>query len=346
MGFGKSRSYKDLPTSAAILAVVSEIDIFSYYLGGTIPNKPISSPLREDTSPSFSLFHSSEHGIVLYKDFATGEVGNCFVFVMRLFNLSSKIEAINKVAADFSLNQFEIPNSITSQPINLTYTKNRKKTLNTGRLKISVTVRNWSIKDKDYWEGKYGLTKQQLEFCNIHPISHYFVNGYCTKTQDNAYAFVEEKDNIQTFKIYQPYADKENKWINNNDFSTWELWTQLPDNGEVLIVASSRKDALVIKSLFPTNQITACSLQSEGVNPKRNVIDEIRGRFKEVYIMYDNDFDSNKNRGRIAGAKLASQTGFTQIEIPDEAQVKDPSDYIEKFGKQKLKQLIQTLIIK
>jgi len=345
MGFGKSRSYKDLPTSDAILSCLSEIDIFTYYLGGVTPTKPISSPLREDVSPSFSLFHSREHNCVLYKDFATGEVGNCFVFVMRLFNLKSKVEAINKVAADFHLTQFEIPNSIHSRPVNLTYTKSKNKTLAKSRLRISVTTRSWSIKDKEYWNGKYGLTKEQLEYCNIYPISHFFINGYCTKTNDHAYAFVEQKDNIQTFKIYRPY-DKENKWINNNDYSTWELWTQLPAQGDTLIITSSRKDALVIKSLFPTNVITSCSLQSEGVNPKENVVNDIRNRFKNVYVMYDNDFDSNKNRGRIAGAKLASQTGFTQIEIPDEAQVKDPSDYIEKFGKQKLKQLIQTLTIK
>lgn len=343
MSFGKSRDYKDLPTSKAILECVNEIDIFAYYLGGVVPTKPISSPFREDVTPSFSLFHSKEYQTILFKDFATGEVGNCFVFVMRLFNLRTKVEAINKVANDFNLTQFEIPNSIHSLPKNYVYTKTNK-TLDRGRLRISVTTRNWSRKDKDYWSNKYGLTKEQLEYCNVYPISHFFINGYCTKTNDHAYAFVEEKDNIQTFKIYRPY-DVENKWINNNDYSTWELWTQLPNNGETLIITSSRKDAMVIKSLFSTNVITSCSLQSEGVNPKESVVQEVRDRFKNVYIMYDNDFNSDKNRGRIAGAKLASQTGFTQIEIPDEAQVKDPSDYIEKFGKEQLKQLIEQLTI-
>ena len=117
-------------------------------------------------------------------------------------------------------------------------------------------------------------------------------------------------------------------------------------SGEILIVTSSRKDAAVIKSLFPSKEITSCALQSEGVNPKKSVVNELKGRFKEIFVMYDNDFNSDKNRGRIAGVKLAEQTGFLQIEIPDGCQVKDPSDYIDEFDGKSLKRLILSLIKK
>ena len=45
-----------------------------------------------------------------------------------------------------------------------------------------------------------------------------------------------------------------------------------------------------------------------------------------------------------AGKKLCDETGFTQIEIPGDYGVKDPSDFIEKFGKNKLKKLVLRLI--
>jgi len=284
MSFGKSRSAENkmLPTGNAILEHVADIDIFKMYLGG-IPAKPISSPLREDVNPSFSLFYAKQHGKVFFKDFATGESGDCFVFVMKLFRLSSKKETFNKIAKDFNLDQFRFDDTFSSSSPKQVYVKrdNRKSDIKSNRLNISVTVRPWKIIDKNYWFKKYGLTKKQLEYCKIFPIEYYFINGYCRKAERLSYAFVEEKDSIQTFKIYQPYADKEKKWINNNDFSTWELWTQMPDKGQTLIITSSRKDAMVIKSLFSSEFITSCSLQSEGVYSKQVVVDELKNRFED-----------------------------------------------------------------
>ena len=345
--FGKSREVKKLPNSSDILKHISDLDIFDLYLGG-IPMKAISSPLRQDTSPSFNLFMSKEHGKVFFKDFATGESGDCFLFVMRLFKLTSKSETFLKIAKDFNLTDYELhPQSFYPPPkINTAKLKRNIKKIKTNKLKISVTVRPWKIKDKNYWNKKYSLSKAQLEYCSVFPISHFFINGFCTKAQELAYAFVEGKDNNQTFKIYQPYADVENKWFSNNDYSTWELWTQLPDKGETLIITSSRKDAMVIKSLFSSENITSCSLQSEGVKPKQSVVDELKSRFKKIFVLYDNDFKSKKNIGQIAGARVAKATGFIQIEIPDGCGVKDPSDYIEEFGASALTRLILGLVNK
>jgi len=344
MSFGKNKDHKLLATSDRILEHISDLDIFQYYLGG-LPRKAISSPLREDTNPSFSLFHSEQHGKIFFKDFATGESGDCFLFVMRLFSLKTKIETFNKIASDFGLDQFETDSSSNTISKRIFVTKsNRSKRIKTTKVRISVRVREWKKRDKDYWQLKYGLNKSQLEYCKILPISHYFINGFCSEAMPLAYAFVEEKDGVQTFKIYQPFADKEDKWINNNDYSTWELWTQMPKTGETLIITSSRKDAAVIKSLFASSVITSCSLQSEGVHAKESVVEELKGRFKNIFVLYDNDFNSDVNRGRVAGEKLCNETGFTQIEMPDGCEAKDPSDFIEMYGGDELKTLILGLI--
>ncbi|MGK0464744.1 hypothetical protein [Clostridium sp.] len=346
MAFGKARKVKKLPNSSDILKHVSDIDIFEMYLG-IIPRKPISSPFREDVNPSFSLFMSKEYGKVFFKDFATGESGDCFLFVMRLFQLSSKLETFTKIANDFNLTDYELNRgSFSTPPKKREVVKQvkSKKNLIRKKFRISVTVRPWNIRDKNYWEKKYGLSKAQLEYCKIYPISHFFVNGFCTIAKSLAYAFVEEKDQIQTFKIYQPEVEGVGKWINNNNYSTWELWTQLPLKGKTLIVTSSRKDAAVIKSLFPSKVITSCSLQSEGVKPKQSVVSELKSRFKNIFVMYDNDFNSKENRGRIAGERVALSTGFTQIEIPDGYQLKDPSDFMESKGKLVTRALINNLL--
>jgi len=351
MAFGKNRDHKKLPNSNDILSAVSDLEIFEMYLGG-IPRKAISSPLRQDTNPSFSLFHSDKHDKIFFKDFATGETGDCFLFVMKLFKLKSKIDTFNKIAFDFQLTQFELqpPSSYTSPLKSYVSKNNRKKSIKSDRIRISVRTRDWKVRDKNYWNGKYGLNKAQLEYCNVFPISHYFINGSIIKADDLAYAFVEEKDGLQTFKIYQPYNINDDKWINNNDYSTWELWTQMPDKGNILIITSSRKDAMVIKSLFPSEFISAVALQSEGVNPKEVVTDELKDRFEEIFVLYDNDYASKTNPGRIAGRKLCNQTGFLQIEIPtDECRqydIKDPSDYVDALNGLCLKTLILNLIKK
>ena len=344
MAFGKNKEHKLLPTSERILNCIDDYEIFEYYLGG-LPRKPISSPLREDTNPSFSLFHSKEYGKIFFKDFATGESGDCFLFVMRLFKLGSKVETFNRIASDFGLTQFEFDASSHSLPRKTFVDKsNRRRTIKNTKVRISVRTREWKIRDKEYWQDRYGLNKDQLEYCNIFPISHYFINGFCSEAKELAYAFVEEKDGVQTFKIYQPMADKDDKWINNNDYSTWELWTQMSETGNCLIITSSRKDAAVIKTLFTTIQVTSCSLQSEGVHAKESVVNELKSRFKHVFVLYDNDFNSDKNRGRIAGKKLCDETGFLQIEIPDGCGVKDPSDYRHQYGEEATRELIIRLM--
>ena len=344
--FGQSRESKPYPNSTNILERITDAEIFDYYLGG-IPARAITSPLREDTKPSFSVFRSKDYDKLFFKDFGTGETGDCFLFVMRLFKLSTKKETFTKIASDFNLNDLETVPFMYTPPKQKNAKLYRKaEKIKSNRCKFSITVRDWDLRDKNYWGKKYGITRKQLEYCNVLPISHFFMDGSCIKTNDIAYAFVEQKDGFQSFKIYQPNAETEHKWYNNNDYSTWELWTQMPDVGEILIITSSRKDAIVIKSLFPTHKITSCSLQSEGVKPKQSVVDELKSRFKRIFVLYDNDFDSKKNTGRIAGAKISKSTGFTQIEIPDKFCTKDPSDFIEKYGAGLLTKLILHLVNK
>ena len=339
----KNHDYKKLPNQKDILGCVTDIEIFEYYLGG-IPRKPVSSPLREDKTPSFSVFHSDLHHKAMYKDFATGETGDVFVFLMRLFKFSSITDVFNKIASDMGLSQFETTSSPT-YPRRSYVSKSNSGKVRRERLDIKIKTRPWNNNDRLFWNVRYGFTPKQLEYSGVFPISHYFINGYCTVAEEVAYAFVEEKDGLQTFKIYQPLTEvPEKKWVNNNDYSTWELWSQLPDTGKNLIITSSRKDAMVIKSLYPSHLLTACALQSEKVNPKDNVMAELIDRFDNVYVLYDNDQDKSTNWGREAGKKLADLYSLYQIEIPDQYGIKDISDFRHLKGKSETKILIKQLL--
>ncbi len=344
MGFGKSKDGDiKYATSKELFKVVSGAQIFDHYLGG-IPSGAINSPLRTEVNPSFSIFYSDKYDDLFFKDFKTGEKGDALIFVMKLFKFKKITDAINQIVIDFGLTQFRSNSVVYSVPKNnkvKDFDKIRKILKN--KIDIRVTVREWKKWDKEFWQDRFGLNKDQLEHCNVYPISHFFLQGHCSVAEKNAYVFVEEKDGVQTFKIYQPYSIK-NKWLNNNNYSVWELWTQLPSEGDVCIIASSRKDSMVIKSLFPSKMITSCSLQSESVNPKISVMEELKNRFKHVLVMYDNDQFKETNAGKIAGEKLADSFDILDILIPDKFELKDPSDFREKEGIENTRNMIISLV--
>ena len=130
------------------------------------------------------------------------------------------------------------------------------------------------------------------------------------------------------------------KWLSKHDSSVWDLWDRLPQQGDKLIITSSRKDALCI---WENTGIPTVSLQGEGYIPKEHVIQQLKDRFKTIYVLYDNDFNSDINNGRIFGRTLADKFGLTQIEIPEEFQSKDTSDLCLNWGRQTVKQVINQL---
>ena len=141
-----------------------------------------------------------------------------------------------------------------------------------------------------------------------------------------AYAYIERKDGIVSIKIYQPFSDTM-KWISKHDSSVWDLWTKLPESGERLIITSSRKDALCLWA---------------------NVVNQLKQRFKNIYVLYDNDFKAvekgEENHGRVFGKHLSDMFGLIQIEIPEFYRSKDPSDLFRDWGKEVFRTVMQSLI--
>lgn len=330
-----NHEYKKLATKEDILALISDDEIFDYYLGG-IPKKLISSPMREDKVPSFGLFKSAKYNKTFFKDFATGDSGDVFVFVKKLFNLSSLPETCNKIVSDFNLNEYH------SGDNNYNIVIKRKpfivpKVAEPSRIEIKVKTRKFALIDKEYWFDKYGINKSMLQHCKVYAISHYFLNDYCVKVKGLAYAFVENKDGKQTYKIYQPF-EKDNKWINNNNYSVIELWNNLPKNGKQLIITSSRKDAMCIMAHIG---IPSISYQSENTSIKESVLKELVSRFDNIFILYDNDYNSKVNAGQNAANKIINNFPLIKnLCINEKYNSKDFSDLVNNLGKEKAAEIL------
>lgn len=291
---------------------VSDADIVGYYLGITkIPTR-IKSPLRVDKKPSMGLY--SRDGIhIYYTDFATGDKGSIIDLLSQLWNTSYN-ETWEKIIR-------EIKNTnVNIQKINSCITK--VDIIDKTKTKIQVKVREWKKYDIEYWES-YGITKDWLQFANVYPISHiifYKENKEpITMAADKlAYVFVEFKEGRTTYKIYQPLDTKGFKWLSTHDRSVISLWTKVPEYGEQLIICSSLKDALC---LWSNTGIPAISPQGEGYTMSDTAVAELKRRYKDVCIFYDSD-----TPGRIDSERLAKQTGFRNILLPEFPEGKDVSD--------------------
>ena len=321
-------------------SVMSEVDegaLASYYLPEltSIP-EIICSPLRKDEHPSFRVY--SPDGVkIRYYDFGTREKGGLVDLVMNMFHLSFR-EALERIQKDSVACNNRI--RLTGATIN----KIRIKS-DSVSFQVRTKMREWEGWDFEYWES-YGIPKNWLLHADIYPISYIFIiseTGYIktVKADKYAYTFIERKDGVITEKVYQPYNKEGFKWRSGHDSSVWDLWTRLPKSGNSVIITSSRKDALCI---WAQTGIPSVSLQGEGMKIKPQVIQELKDRFKNVYVLYDNDIQSSINTGRIDGKKIADEFDVIQIEIPGIYECKDTSDLYHKYKGNIVKKVITQLL--
>lgn len=306
--------------------ITSDDEVVSKYLN--INSVPIImlSPLRKDKNPSLSIFRLPD-GNIGYKDFGTGEKGIVYDLLSKLWNIPIK-QVYRRIIDDYS-------------PSNTLINKTkRQRKLRKSCTTLNVKTREWRDWDLEYWN-KYGVSKEWLEYAEVYPISTLFFNNDKTTipAEKYAYVYVERKDNKVTLKVYQPYSERF-KWISKHDSSVWDLWTKIPITGDKLIITSSRKDALCIWS---NSGIPSLSLQGEGYIPKESVINELKSRYKDIYVLYDNDFQSDVNHGRLYGKHLSELYNLKQIEIPDEYKSKDPSDLCMNYGREVVRNVILQL---
>ena len=311
-----SIAFNGLITREDILKCTSQEEVYSFYLGETVNELGVfHSPLREDNIPSFALyFHRHHRDTLMFKDFATNDCGDFVVLVMKMFNLGY-YEALNKIAFDLGLSSFSLDASkqLTS------YTK----IVNKDKIELGIKTRDWMVKDKTYWS-QYGIKKNTLIKFRVFPISYIFYNDTAVKAADLAYAYIEEKDNKTSYKIYQPLEIKIKKWINNANYSVHQGYRQLAKSGDILIITKSLKDVMSINDCA---NISAVGLQSESVMMKSSVMDEYKSRFKRVICLFDND-----EAGKKLSINFTNTYGVPHIFMPNLPGVTDFSDLVKQTG--------------
>lgn len=293
----------------------------------------ICSPFRADNNPSFSIYiNDSNH--ICFKDHGdSNSRGGLLDMLCKKWDCSFN-QVFDRI---IQLMQKQEDSDMTIKPKQIKMLTRKESSELT---KIEVAVRPWRDYDKQYWLS-YGVELQWLKYAKVYPISHKIVTKkdketgveqkYIFPADKYAYAFTEKKDGKLSIKIYQPYNTKGFKWCSKMDSSIIGLWTKIPEFGDRVVICSSVKDALCLSCQC---HIPALCLQGEGYNISDTAINELKRRYKKIFICFDMD-----EPGKADALKLAEETGFTIIS-PDLGKEKDLSDYYKSLSdKQQFKQL-------
>lgn len=316
-----------------ILNKVSESEILYYYLNIDKVPCVIKSPLRLDKKPSFGLY-STDGNRIFYKDFSTRDTGGLFDLLESLWNLSYD-KVLEKIYSD-------IPKMHNKNTLyNFNPCKVIKSAKNNSSTDLQCKVRQWMNYDIEYWNS-YGISLKWLKYAEVYPISHKIViknnNKLIFGADKYAYAYVEHKEGKVTLKIYQPFNKNGYKWSNKHDMSVISLWTKVPEYGDKICICSSLKDALC---LWSNIGIPSIAVQGEGYNISNTAINELKRRYKKIYICFDND-----KAGIIDAEKLSKSTGFINVVLPIFEGGKDISDLFKTLNdKNKFIEILSKLFI-
>jgi len=318
-----------------ILSRVTCLDIFTYYIGKDFKyGRAMCSPLRKDKSPSFTIFRHNS-GKFFFKDFSTGETGDCFTFLTKMFGLT-RFAVYRLIDNDFQLGISNISFTTPTKQHVGAHIKELED-IEPSSTTIQIKSRPWnSQEDKKFWS-QYGIDCAILNKYNVKPAVHVWVNGNLIVSSNKynpiyAFDFGDGK-----MKIYQPYSLLY-KWLSNTSVSDLQGLSQLPNSGDTLVITKALKDVMCL-DIF---EIPSIAPSSESCIIPADVIDSLYDRFGKIYILYDFDRTgitfANKHRKLYGFTPLFFTNGkFSTFDY----KVKDFSDFIALNGVREAANLIK-----
>ena len=313
-------------TKEAILQKVSEESIFEHY-GVPIKKGLFCSKLRQDHKPTVGLYRN-KRGRLIMKDFGSDFSGDCFAYVMALFNVSYYM-ALQIVANDFGLiNRTDLKlNKAKIQPTGTKFEEQKSAV-------IQIQTREFKQLELDWW-ARYGITKNTLEKFRVYPVDAVWLNGnlFYTNTADQPvfgyYGGI--KDDTELWRIYWP------KRTVVRFISNWKAtyiqgaWMLPKTGGDFLVITKSLKDVMALYE-FGIPAIAPCS---ENLFLTEAQYNKVKSKFKHIYLLYDLDLP-----GIRAAKKIKNDFPDIRVLLTPWGSAKDFSDYRKKFGYKQTLELI------
>ena len=309
-------SYRDseaVLSKEYILSRTTEEQLFIFYCR---PFKGLgvkfSSELREDPIPSCRI-DSLRRGLS-YKDYGE-RVHNFDVFgyVMYKYDLNF-INALKRISSDLELGLVRTDVYVAEE------VKRRRR--RGSRTRIGVKLQALPYNEGSYWDC-FLVQKSTLQLFKVRSVRYYWI-GNIRFSGSVTFAYCEHSPRL---KIYSPLKI-EFKWFCNTGTNDIQGSSVMPRSGDSLVITSSLKDVMCLYELG----ITAVAPQSENAALPDKFIAYIKKHFKNIYVLYDNDFNKKENAGQREAENLCKEHSFRNIKIPDAYQVTDVAEMMERYG--------------
>lgn len=298
-----------------LLSKYSEETYLSHYLGIPVKKGLFKNPLRQDNKVTCS-FYKSKSGEILFHDFATGQQLNFINVVMTKYSVSY-YEAINIIAEDFGLKDGNTPKKSI---------KIVEKFENSEPAKIGVEIKEFTESELKWWS-QFGITLKLLKKYNVFSCKNVFLNDKLftsnSKLTFGYYGGILEGKEL--WRIYYSQRDQY-RFLTNWPSKKVQGYKQLPKTGKFLIITKSMKDVMCLASLG----ISAIAPNSENLFITDKMLEDLKSRFKNIIVFYDNDRPGLTNLIKIK----KNHPELMYFWIPFKYGAKDISDFYKKYKKE------------
>jgi len=297
-----------IPTKEELLLLVSQEEIFTYYIG-PITNKHFISPFRRDKKPTCSWHYCN--GRLYLRDWAVGDY-DCFKAVMQMKGVSYR-DALHLIYKDMIGSKIPKPDVQQIEEV--------KKRPPKSQIKVMRCA--WNKRNYAYWKD-YHLSVSTLNHFNISPIQAFWINnkmiqpklGYCYHYSNYDYT------------ILQPNSDY--KWLKNH--THYPGLKQLGYNSNYIVITKSLKD---VACLYEHN-ISSIAVPGETVIIDEDLMSHIQANFNYIFTLFDND-----KTGKRCSINHRNLYSTIPLFMPLH---KDFSDYRKNEGIQNTQKLIDATI--
>jgi len=301
--------------------------VFQYYLnlpeqltGQDVKLRSMFNPMEK--TPSFCIYVDKRINQYKFKDFSSGKNGNKVDLVKLLFNLEY-IPAAIKIVKDYNkyikTDGFKEVDFVPSAKWKVDFVKTRL----------------WNTSDSMYWLS-FRIGMNILSEFNVKPIEYYNIikeEDSGTKLMkienDSLYGYFDKEGDV--YKIYQPRS-KAHKFHKVKQHL--QGYDQLKFDKPYLVICSSLKDALCLRSMGYNIEVVAPD--SENVSIKPHIIEHLKKKYKKVITLFDNDSAGKK---AVALYKDTYKINGFVLDIS-----KDISDAMKEHGFDKVHQHLKPLL--
>lgn len=337
-----------------ILERITQEEIMEYYLNipvnsSTLQSNSFLSPFRIDNEPTCNYyyiidrFRNKKLKINDWNGTFNGDVFDVASWATKIKTNTSQgfILLLHKICYDFNIYIY----NNNEERDKLNYTLQEYHT-NISIKTFTIIPRKWNEYDKRYWYDKYRIGKDLLKIGKVLPVQEIYIEGEINKkvykyfSKDPAYAYYGGiKNGIKIWNIYFPFRKKgERRFMTNYRFIQG-LDSFQP--ARIGIITKSLKDVLCYKRFG----IQAIAVASETHLLTPDEIFDIKNRCDIIITNFDYDKTgirlANKYKKKYGILPLMFTRGkHNQIDFG----VKDFSEFIENFGDEATKKLINNIL--